>query len=519
MDQEFENFDVEVEALFSTCPQTLWCSVGTLDISSTYTQMILSSLIAVAALSFVQTASAWSSGKLYAENVLIISIDGMHQQDLTNWVHTHPNGPLAGLVHTAIQYTNVSAPAPADSFPTTIAQFTGATPKTSGVWYDVSYDRTFYPPGSNCKGPIGTVVDFSEALDIDSTVRNGGGGINTTALPQRLLNGKCQVVWPHQYSRVNNIFEVAKKAGLRTAYADKHLSYDIVRGPSGKGLDELYVPEVAATEFTGINGTEAWDNLHTQALINWMNNKSANGTSAFPRPNLYGANFQTLVTAQTKFGYKDGNATPTPEIEEALTHTDAALGQVVASLKSAGLFNKTIIVLGAKHGESPIDPTLRKDVASAALTNATNVPLANIIADTAAYVWLQGKANQAKAAQVEADFKKINSTLKIQNIWGGAEVTAAGWGNPLIDPRVPDIIIQPENGVVFDTTDKEQHGGIGHDDRHVPLIISHPSLHASTINVAVTTEQIAPTILRLLGLHPHDLQSYAADGTRVLPGI
>ena len=57
----------------------------------------------------------------------------------------------------------------------------------------------------------------------------------STALPQRLLNGKCQVVWPHQYSRVNNIFEVAKKAGLRTAYADKHLSYDIVRGPSGKG--------------------------------------------------------------------------------------------------------------------------------------------------------------------------------------------------------------------------------------------------------------------------------------------
>jgi hypothetical protein len=43
----------------------------------------------------------------------------------------------------------------------------------------ISYDRTFYPPGSNCKGPIGTVVDFSEAIDIDSTLRNGGGGINT----------------------------------------------------------------------------------------------------------------------------------------------------------------------------------------------------------------------------------------------------------------------------------------------------------------------------------------------------
>lgn len=57
----------------------------------------------------------------------------------------------------------------------------------------------------------------------------------STALPQRLLNGKCQVVWPHMYPRVNNIFEVAKQAGLRTAWADKHLSYDLARGPSGKG--------------------------------------------------------------------------------------------------------------------------------------------------------------------------------------------------------------------------------------------------------------------------------------------
>ena len=78
---------------------------------------------------------------------------------------------------------------------------------------------------------------------------------------------------------------------------------------------------------------------------------------------------------------------------------------------------------------------------------------------------------------------------------------------------------QPTNGAVFDTTDKEQHGGIGKDDRHVPLIISHPSLNASTINTAVTTEQIAPTILRLLGLRPQALMSYAADGTVVLPGL
>jgi len=35
----------------------------------------------------------------------------------------------------------------------------------------------------------------------------------------------------------NTIFEVAKANGGHTAWADKHPAYDLVNGPSGKGVD------------------------------------------------------------------------------------------------------------------------------------------------------------------------------------------------------------------------------------------------------------------------------------------
>ncbi len=43
--------------------------------------------------------------------------------------------------------------------------------------------------------------------------------------------------------------------------------------------------------------------------------------------------------------------------------------------------------------------------------------------------------------------------------------------------------------------------------------------HGSTVSAAVETTQIAPTILKLLGLNPHDLQAVRIEHTRVLPGV
>ena len=36
---------------------------------------------------------------------------------------------------------------------------------------------------------------------------------------------------------------------------------------------------------------------------------------------------------------------------------DASIGDIVNALKDAGLYDDTLIIITAKHGESPIDPT------------------------------------------------------------------------------------------------------------------------------------------------------------------
>jgi hypothetical protein len=43
---------------------------------------------------------------------------------------------------------------------------------------------------------------------------------------------------------VNTVFEVLRNHGLRTAWSDKHPAYEILNGPSGKGIQDLFTPEI-----------------------------------------------------------------------------------------------------------------------------------------------------------------------------------------------------------------------------------------------------------------------------------
>ena len=55
---------------------------------------------------------------------------------------------------------------------------------------------------------------------------------------------------------MNTIFEVVRAAGGLTAWTDKHPSYEWTNGPSGKGVEDFYGPEinsipVALPQFAG----------------------------------------------------------------------------------------------------------------------------------------------------------------------------------------------------------------------------------------------------------------------------
>jgi hypothetical protein len=113
-----------------------------------------------------------------------------------------------------------------------------------------------------------------------------------------------------------------------------------------------------------------------------------------------------------------------------------------------------------------------------------------------------------------------------ENLFGQGEIFAGPsltlqFNDPLTDSRTPDIIVAPNVGVIYTggTAKVAEHGGFAYDDRNVLLIVSNPSYKPVTFNDQVETRQIAPTILKALGLDPSLLSAVQSEHTETLPGL
>jgi len=96
------------------------------------------------------------------------------------------------------------------------------------------------------------------------------------------------------------------------------------------------------------------------------------------------------------------------------------------------------------------------------------------------------------------------------------------FADPTSDPRMPDIVIQPNLGVIYVEPDDgfiEEHGGFTDEDTHVALLVSLPDFLPREIKSPVRTAQIAPTILEQLGLNPKSLEAVVKEMTPTLPGL
>jgi hypothetical protein len=454
-------------------------------------------------------------------HVLLLSIDGLHEQDLARYTKLHPNSALAHLTHLGTTYTNASTSKPSDSFPGLLSMVTGGSPRSTGVFYDDSYDRNLSAPGSNCSVK-GTEVVYDESIDFNSNALDGGGGINPAALPLDGSNG-CKPVYPHSFLRVNTIFEVARQAGLYTAWSDKHPAYDLVNGPSGKGVADLYTPEIASIPVT-VPATEPYDDLKVQAILNEIAGKDHTGTKTEPVPAIFGMNFQAVSVAQKdpNGGYLDAAATPGPLLQGALDHTDQSVGKMLDALRTQGLFSNTAVILTAKHGQSPIDPSLHLIVNKNIIPNLVNSVQAGLLAqateDDVALIWLN---DQTKTNDVVAKLNANKAQAHIDTVLSGASLQQL-FNDPTKDSRTPDIIVLPVHGVIYaalTATKIAEHGGFSEDDTHVSLFVSNPHLNKGSISTPVQTTQIAPTILQLLGLDPNKLQAVGIEHTQILPDL
>jgi hypothetical protein len=493
------------------------------------------------------------------DHVLLISVDGLHALDVARFVDTHPDSALAELSRHGVTYSNARTPANSDSFPGLLALVTGGSPITHGLFYDVSYDRTYFDPTNvTCKGAPGNMMVFDESIDLykGNVSQNV---IDPTKLPRRRNDsGQCVPVFPHDAVRTNTIFEVVKSKGGRTAWADKHPAYDLVNGPSGRGVDDLYTPEI-----TNVNGfdatvsvdcTVANDQLKVTAVINEINGLKHDGSPAGKTPAVFGMNFQAVSVGQKLAsdnsdgscpqsrhtgkpgGYIDGAGTPTEVLAFGLQKTDEALRDMIQALKNRGIYDSTLFIVSAKHGQSPINPVkVNKpghfanlvaalpdsgNAGAQAIINAGNCatgPCGFVMDDDIALIWLQDQG-KTKAA---TDYLNAHAKdLFIDDVLGDEEIEL-NLNDPKHDSRTPDIIAQPIYGTIYTGSTKKnaEHGGFSFGDTNVGLIVSHPRLPSITIKTPVVTSQVAPTILQALDLEPEALNSVRVEHTTILPGL
>jgi hypothetical protein len=501
----------------------------------------------------------------------------LHQSDLEYYVDHNPASALAQLTHGGVEFTNAQTPVPSDSFPGMVAQVTGGNPGTTGVYYDDTYNHALLPAGTtSCTGvKPGVEVTYFEQLDKNPLALDAGQGLaglpasilamtgNPTALidPSQLPvdPATCKPVYPHSYLKVNTIFEVARTAGLRTAWSDKHPAYEILDGPSGTGVQDLFTPEInsqapttgSSNDWTTDNAlTEQYDGYKVQAVINEINGFDHSGTTSVGTPAIFGMNFQTVSTAEKlptsdglAGGYLADGVTPGPLLSRALDFINTKVGAMMTAITARHLEQSTVIILSAKHGQSPDTPSALTRIPDGPIIAALDAawhttyptgvnPLVALSTDDdGMLIWLNDRSDTATAFaagfllgysgtgnDITGNPKPYTSS-GLAKVYAGA-AAAQYFGVAPGDSRVPDVFGVSQYGVVY-TGGKgkiAEHGGANPQDRDVPLVVSGGAVpRDQVVNDSVETTQIAPTILKLLGLDPGALQAVQIEHTQVLP--
>jgi hypothetical protein len=514
-----------------------------------------------------------------------------------NGISTINNGEpfcpaLAALGRTGINYVAASTSKTSDSFPGLTAIVTGGSPALTGVYYDVAYSRNFDAPAKTTGNglgagpctpfatPTGTTSEYEEGIDIDQTKVNGGapgaaltdGGVASID-SKRLIrdpNNGCNPVWPWDFVRANSIFSVIHQAGGYAAWSDKHPAYiSVASGLGPEALDDFYGPEINSTVI-GLPGVttplgvscatirdpgsdltawtnsfqniQCYDTLKVDAILNEINGKNHLGTKNTQVPTIFGMNFQAVSVGQKLVeksngatgGYLDAAGTPSPALLSEFKFVDASIAAWVKELKANGLYDSTLIVITAKHGQSPIDPnryvsqlingtspvTLLSNAGFIPFSESTNNPTGiGPTEDDVSLVWLKNSSDTLAAVKILED-NATASGIELGQIYYGPSL-ALNYNDPTVDPRTPDIIVTPNVGVTYSgsTAKLAEHGGFNHDDTNVILLLSNPSFEPSTVRASVGTVQVAPTILKALRIDPSALDAVRAEGTSVLPAV
>lgn len=247
------------------------------------------------------------------------------------------------------------------------------------------------------------------------------------------------------------------------------------------GIDCSTIPDTTHTAdwINSFKNVQCYDTLKVNAILSQINGKTHNNQPA-KVPTLFGMNFQAVSIGEKLIeknvatgGYVDGTGTPSAPLLNEIQFVDDSIGEMLETLKHNGLYQSTLIVITAKHGQSPIDPNRFFPIPGSSGNNGTSpavlldsyLPASEAPSnpngigpteDDVSLLWLKN-SDQTDAA---VSLPEANAaSAGIGQIFYDS-ILAQNYGKPGLppygDPRTPDIIVAPNVGVIYTGSTKKQ---------------------------------------------------------------
>ena len=223
-------------------------------------------------------------------------------------------------------------------------------------------------------------------------------------------------------------------------------------------------------------------------------------------------------------GHVDGGNRDPAAVRTLMQGFDQDLAALENEYRQAGVLDKTLFVLTADHGMSPIYHTVPQSSIDSAVTD-TGAKIIQSSYHTADYVWIDDKTKAPQAALNIAHQRNplIQAVYFKEPVPGGYEfVRASGieqFAVPGMEqanqallstfdgPTAPDLAVLYTEGAATlpggQATWKGDHGGASWEAQHVPLVLSGPGVRRGHVSDSpARIRDIAPTALSLLGVAP-----------------
>jgi len=194
-----------------------------------------------------------------------------------------------------------------------------------------------------------------------------------------------------------------------------------------------------------------------------------------------------------------------------LEYLDGLVGDLLKALDDLGIRQRTAVIVSADHGFSDVDPTRLvapvADVGGHRLEALAARGIEHYLTNTGGssmgvYVRDKGRVADAVAALRAEPWCEA---VYCQDAKAACDRTLESL-HAYFPGRSPDLMVDLDDDAALNFPQPGQHGSLRHDDMSIPLILSGAGVAAGKVAGEARLVDVAPTVMRLLGLPSEGLR-------------